>query len=368
VMNRQREVIYDERNKVLESTDLKEHVFDMEYFSMQHAKMGLADEPELRRSVALVTGAGGAIGTGICRELLENGCHVAVTDLPGDHLNSLVDELKLFHGERVCAVPLNVTDKKSVAAGFGRVVEAWGGIDLVVINAGLAHVSSLADMDAAVEEFDRAITLPGIIGAIVPGNAFMTFEDAEAYRPLLGAANRHRAVLFVHWGPRPGDQWPRIAPGTDNMARRMGTIDMQYTLSQNMVTFCMTEILDDYPDALIHIHNLGGNVPYEIERMDHRCLLDTPDEPLPSKNMTKPNLYMDCNSFGANAIELGVELYGADKILFGTDGTEFGAEWSNKAVAGADIGDDAKKAILHGNAVRTLSHLATFAALSEAAE
>ncbi|NQV55069.1 MAG: amidohydrolase family protein, partial [Rhodospirillales bacterium] len=225
-----------------------------------------------------------------------------------------------------------------------------------------------ADMDAAVEEFDRAIALPGIIGAIVPGNAFMTFGEAEAYRPLLEAANRHRAVLFVHWGPRPGDQWPRITPGTDNMARRMGTIDMQYTLSQNMVTFCMTEILDDYPDALIHIHNLGGNISFEIERMDHRSLLDTPSETLPSKRMTKPNLYMDCNSFGANAIKLGVELYGADKILFGTDGTEFGADWSNKAVAAADIGEDDKNAILHGNAVRMLSHLATFAPLSEAAE
>lgn len=148
----------------------------------------------------------------------------------------------------------------------------------------------------------------------------------------------------------------------------MGTVDMQYTLSQNMVTLCMTDILDDYPDALVHIHNLGGNIPYEIERMDHRCLLDTPDEPLPSTRMTKPGLYVDCNSFGAQAIELGVRLYGSDKIMFGTDGTEFGAEWSMQAIADADIGDDARKAILHGNAVRTLSHLATFAPLGKAAE
>jgi predicted TIM-barrel fold metal-dependent hydrolase len=84
--------------------------------------------------------------------------------------------------------------------------------------------------------------------------------------------------------------------------------------------------------------------------------------------MNKPGLYMDCNSFGAQAIEMGVKLYGADKILFGTDGTEFGADWSAKAVAEADIGEAARNAILHGNAARVLSHLATFAPLSEAAE
>jgi predicted TIM-barrel fold metal-dependent hydrolase len=226
-----------------------------------------------------------------------------------------------------------------------------------------------ADMVAAVAEFERAINLPGMIGAVVPGNAFLTRPDAEAYRPLLAAANAHKAMLFIHWGPTPGDSWPRTPPGTDNFARRMGTIDMQQSLSADMVTLCMTDILDDYPDALVHIHNLGGNIPFEVERMDHRSLLDTPDEPLPSARMSsKPGLYMDCNSFGAQAIEMGVRLYGADKILFGTDGTEFGADWSAKAVAEADIGEDARNAILHDNAARALSHLATFAALSEAAE
>ncbi len=124
----------------------EEHLFDMEYFSLQHAKLDREDELPLQRSVALVTGAAGAIGSGICHALLENGCHVAVTDLPGDNLNSLVNELKSSYGERVIAVPLDVTDAESVAKGFDQVIQTWGGIDLVVANAGIAHVSSLADM------------------------------------------------------------------------------------------------------------------------------------------------------------------------------------------------------------------------------
>ncbi len=226
----------------------------------------------------------------------------------------------------------------------------------------------LADMSAAVAEFDRAMALPGMIGAIVPGNAFLTYEDAQEYRPLLQAADNRRAVLFIHWNPRPGDKWPRVAGGTDNMSPRLGTLDMQASLSSDMMTLCYTDILDAYPDARVHLHNLGGNIPYELGRLDHRNLLDTPDDPMPSTRFVKPNLLVDCNSFGADAIELGVKAYGADKIVFGTDGTEFGCEWSNKAVADADIGDDARHAILYGNAARMLSHLAPLAPFRSAAE
>ncbi len=127
----------------------EDHLFDMEYYSLQHAKLAEEELP-LQRSVALVTGAAGAIGAGICQGLLENGCHVAATDLPGDPLTGLVEEWKPTYDDRIIGVPLDVTEPKSVAEGFGRVIDAWGGIDLVVVNAGVAHVSSLADMDPEV--------------------------------------------------------------------------------------------------------------------------------------------------------------------------------------------------------------------------
>ena len=102
--------------------------------------------------------------------------------------------------------------------------------------------------------------------------------------------------------------------------------------------------------------------------MDHRCLLDTPDEELPSKRFREANVFYDCNSLGAHAIEAGVRLYGEDRILFGTDGTEFGGKWTNKALADAEISDNAKDQIRYGNAVRMLSHLAKIENLSQAAE
>jgi rhamnose utilization protein RhaD (predicted bifunctional aldolase and dehydrogenase)/NAD(P)-dependent dehydrogenase (short-subunit alcohol dehydrogenase family) len=123
------------------------HVFDMEYFPLQHAKLKSgAARPRLGREVALVTGAAGAIGLGICEKLLEEGCHVAVTDLPGEGLDLASNDLQSRHPGRVMSVPLDVTDPGSVSAGFQAVSGNWGGVDIVIVNAGIAHVCSLADM------------------------------------------------------------------------------------------------------------------------------------------------------------------------------------------------------------------------------
>jgi rhamnose utilization protein RhaD (predicted bifunctional aldolase and dehydrogenase)/NAD(P)-dependent dehydrogenase (short-subunit alcohol dehydrogenase family) len=121
-------------------------LFDMEYRTLQHAKLGGNSEPALARQVALITGAAGAIGWGLAEELLAEGCHVAVTDLPGENLTTMADALRVRFGDRVTAVPLDVTDPESVAAGFGQVARVWGGVDLLVVNAGVALVSSLAEM------------------------------------------------------------------------------------------------------------------------------------------------------------------------------------------------------------------------------
>src|SRR6266702_1710798 len=217
------------------------------------------------------------------------------------------------------------------------------------------------------ERFNAFAALPLVVGAQVPGNGFLTKKDAENMRPLLEVANRHRAIVFIHHGPRPGDTFPKVGGDNDNARRRNGTLDMQASLSSVMVTLCLTDYLAPYPDATVLVHNLGGNIPYEIERMDHRSLLDTPKEELPSSRFRRAKVYVDCNSFGPGAIEAAVRLYGAERIVCGTDGTEFGCEWTSKALAEAQIGEDAREKFLHGNAAAMLSPLATIAPLERAA-
>jgi predicted TIM-barrel fold metal-dependent hydrolase len=231
-----------------------------------------------------------------------------------------------------------------------------------------AHAAlPLADISVAAAELDRALGLPGMVGAQLPANGFLTGKHAEKMRPLLEVANRRRAFLFIHHGPLPGDAFPRNANDTDNARRRNGTLDMQASLSSAMVTLCLTDFLAPYPDATIYMHNLGGNIPYEVERMDHRCLLDTPDQDLPSERFRRAKVYVDCNSFGPRAIEAGVHLYGAERIVCGTDGTEFGVEWTRKALADAQIGEDAREKILHRNAAALLARFATITPREKAA-
>jgi aminocarboxymuconate-semialdehyde decarboxylase len=215
----------------------------------------------------------------------------------------------------------------------------------------------LTDIAAAAAEFEYAMGLPGMVGAQVPGNFFLTRNDAEAVRPLLEVANRRRAVLFIHNGPRPGDAYPKIGRDTDNARRRNGTLDMQASLSSVMVTLCLTDLLAPYPDVTVVVHNLGGNIPYEIERMDHRSLLDTPDEELPSARFRRAGVYVDCNSFGSRAIEAAVALYGAERIVCGTDGTAFGVDWTRKALEDARIDAQERELILRGNAAAMLARV-----------
>jgi len=215
----------------------------------------------------------------------------------------------------------------------------------------------LTDIAAAAAELERALALPGVIGAQLPGNFFLTRADGEAARPLLEVADRHRATLLIHHGPRPGDAFPKVGGDTDNARRRNGTLDMQASLSSVMVTLCLTDLLASYPDVTVVVHNLGGNIPYEVERMDHRSLLDTPEEELPSSRFRRAKVYVDCNSFGPRAIEAAVALYGAERIVCGTDGSEFGVDWTRKALAEAQIGDEAREQILHRNAAAMMARV-----------
>ena len=114
--------------------------------------------------MAVVTGAAGAIGAGICRGLLQNGCRVAATDLPGERLDNLVAEFAETAGDRIIGVPLDVTDVESVTAGFNAVVRQWGGVDIVIVNAGVPLVSSIVEM--VLDEF-RLLEKVNVEGALL---------------------------------------------------------------------------------------------------------------------------------------------------------------------------------------------------------
>jgi rhamnulose-1-phosphate aldolase/alcohol dehydrogenase len=130
-----------------------EHLFQMEYHMLQDVKLNGNGERELERQVALITGAAGAIGSAIAETLLGAGCQVALTDLADENLNRLAAELKTKYEDQVIGVRMDVTEAESVRQAFGATIRTWGGVDLVVVNAGLAHVAKLDDLE--VEAFRK---------------------------------------------------------------------------------------------------------------------------------------------------------------------------------------------------------------------
>lgn len=204
------------------------------------------------------------------------------------------------------------------------------------------------DMDLAVAEFERLMGQPGVLGALLPGNDFFSYEAAVRYRPLLAVAERHRALLFVHPSPLPEGRSQVPSEDIDNATQRRAALDNQSQISRFMVTLCLTDLLDPFPNVAIQVPNIGGNIPLEVERMDHISLNRTPGAEPPSSRLRR--CYVDCNSFGPRGIELAAAVYGADKVVLGTDGTDFGTEWSLHALAQARLDDAARRAIAGGNA------------------
>jgi NAD(P)-dependent dehydrogenase (short-subunit alcohol dehydrogenase family) len=105
----------------------------------------------LTGKVAVVTGAAGAIGYGICEVLLENGATVVATDLAGEKLDEFVQDLDTLAPGLSTGLPMDVTSPEGVGAALDEVYAKYGRLDLVVHNAGIAYVAKIVEMD--VERF-----------------------------------------------------------------------------------------------------------------------------------------------------------------------------------------------------------------------
>ncbi|MCY3828192.1 MAG: amidohydrolase family protein [Rhodospirillaceae bacterium] len=205
----------------------------------------------------------------------------------------------------------------------------------------------LADPAAAAEELARAMDTPGFAGAILPADAFLTRREAEAWAPLLDAANAHGAHIFIHPGPVPAVGAQPPPDYGDNVNLRHIVLDVQARLSAVTVTLTLTDFLDAFPDLTVQVANLGGSVPMMVERMDHVSSRRTPDAPLPSARMGR--IFVDTSSFGPGSIALAARTFGADRVLLGTDHPIFDTQRTVAAIRASGLPDDAVAGILGGN-------------------
>lgn len=125
----------------------QDSIFDMEYWSLEQAKLGKAKPKPLEGRTALVTGGGGAIAMGIGRKLLEAGARVFMSDINQERLETVCHNLAdTFGSHLVSPLLMDVTSEESVRLGMEQLIMECGGLDILVPNAGIAHVAKLADL------------------------------------------------------------------------------------------------------------------------------------------------------------------------------------------------------------------------------
>ena len=119
-------------------------LFEMEYWSLEQAKLGKGKEPRLARQIVAVSGGASGIGKATAAAFKREGAEVAILDLPGEALDAAAKSLKCV------AVPCDVTNPAAVKAAIAQVVTTFGGLDIAVCNAGKAWQGKIGTVDEQV--------------------------------------------------------------------------------------------------------------------------------------------------------------------------------------------------------------------------
>jgi NAD(P)-dependent dehydrogenase (short-subunit alcohol dehydrogenase family) len=121
-------------------------LFDVEYWSLEQAKLGSARELPLAGQVAVITGAAGAIGFATAKAFAAAGAEVALLDVD----EAAAQARARATGGAALAVRCDVTDAASVRDAFAQVATAFGGVDIAISNAGAAWQGRIGEVDEAV--------------------------------------------------------------------------------------------------------------------------------------------------------------------------------------------------------------------------
>lgn len=197
------------------------HVFDMEHRALQRRKLRAGPIQPLAGHVVVISGGAGAIGAAVADVCAASGAHVAVTDVDERRLARVLSGLAGRHGpDRCMSTVMDVTDANQVKAGYEAIVRTFGGVDVIVPNAGVAHVSPIDEL--RVEEFRRVMEInttgyllfmqegirilkqQGIGGSIVINaskNVFGPGKDFGAYSASKAAGHQLGKVAAIELAP-----------------------------------------------------------------------------------------------------------------------------------------------------------------------
>lgn len=162
-------------------------LYDIEYWPLERYRASLAARNrELEGRAALVTGAASGIGRAIARRLAAEGAHVVLADVDEEGATRSARDIEGVEGVGTAqAVGMDVTSEESVRRGFGAAVLAYGGVDVVVSNAGIAEAGAIDAMP--LEGWRRSLDV----------NATGHFLVAREALRILNAQGTGGSLLFV---------------------------------------------------------------------------------------------------------------------------------------------------------------------------
>jgi len=158
----------------------EQDLFDMEYWSLEQKKLGKGAPLPLQGQVALVTGGGGAMALGIGDRLLAAGAVLVLTDINGERLGKVKESLAAKQkSAEIATIVLDVTDYDAVVNAFDQVSALYGGIDILVPNAGIAHVAKIEEL--ATDKLDQVmdVNFYGVFNLLKAGAALFARQGTR---------------------------------------------------------------------------------------------------------------------------------------------------------------------------------------------
>jgi predicted TIM-barrel fold metal-dependent hydrolase len=204
-------------------------------------------------------------------------------------------------------------------------------------------VVPLPHLDASLAEMERALDTLKMVGVTAGITVLGRSLADEAFEPFFAELNRRQAVLFVHPAGEAACSpliqqhqltWPIGAPIED-------TIFAAHLVAR--------QIPARYPDLKIVIPHLGGALPLLVSRLDHQAANFVPDSPKPPSAILRALWYDTVAHGSVAALRCACEVFGADRMLFGTDYPYQTGEHYQRAVSyisEAGLHSDAVAAIL----------------------
>jgi rhamnulose-1-phosphate aldolase/alcohol dehydrogenase len=154
----------------------RQEAFNIEYWLLEEAKLQRMPKPKaLSGRIALITGSAGGIGKAIAKKFAEEGACVVLNDINQERLNGAVEEFTVALGKDcVASALLNVTDETTIEKAFAEASLAFGGVDIIINNAGISISKSIAEHTT--DEWDRLYDI------LVKGQFLVSKKGVEIMR------------------------------------------------------------------------------------------------------------------------------------------------------------------------------------------